>query len=119
MRTLILGLTAFLCGCATEHKDSSSGSGRADLAPYEAVSSEGAPTIADLQTAGYFRADHYPVGCELPDCPDCACDATGAEFLDKSETERDSYDKYDYVCPAIKNVKLEEWKCRRQSDVAG
>src|SRR3546814_12716892 len=79
MRTLILGLTAFLCWCATEHKDSSSGSGRADLAPYEAVSSEGAPTIADLQTAGYFRADHYPVGCELPDCPDCACDPTRSE----------------------------------------
>src|SRR3546814_5195966 len=78
--------------------------------------------VTGVQTCAlpiYFRADHYPVGCELPDCPDCACDATGAEFLDKSETERDSYDKYDYVCPAIKNVKLEEWKCRRQSDVAG
>ncbi len=119
MRNLILGLVVIFGGCATGDKDSNSESGWVDVAPYEAVLVAGAPTIAELQAAGYVRVDYYPVGCVLPDCPDCACDATGAEFLDKSETDRDSYDKYEYVCPAIKDLNLEEWKCRRQSVVTG
>ncbi|WP_326914424.1 hypothetical protein [Sphingopyxis chilensis] len=119
MRNLILGIVAVLGGCATEDKGRNSETGWVDAAPYEAISAADAPTIAELQAAGYFRVDYYPTGCVLPDCPDCTCDATGAEFLDKSETERNSYDKYDYVCPAIKDIKLEEWRCRRQSSVAG
>ncbi|QCB56061.1 hypothetical protein E5675_17570 [Sphingopyxis sp. PAMC25046] len=117
MRNLILGLVFILGGCATDADDSNPESGQVDSAPYAAVLAAGAPTIAELQAAGYVRVDYHPVGCVLPDCPDCACDATGAEFLDKSEIERDSHDKYEYVCPAIKGIKLQEWKCRRQSGI--
>lgn len=108
MRSIVLGIVGLLGACNSQ-----------DLAPYQPVSAMDAPTIGELQADGYERADYYPVGCELPDCPDCACDATGAEFLDKSEAQRDSYDSYEYVCPAIKGTELEEWKCRRQSDVTG
>jgi hypothetical protein len=103
MRKAVLAIVCMLGACNAQYE-----------APYEAVTEVNAPTIRELEADGYRLADYYPVGCELPDCPECACDAIGAQFLDKSEAERDSYGSYDYVCPAMKGVELDEWKCRRQ-----
>ncbi|WP_152998773.1 hypothetical protein [Sphingopyxis sp. H115] len=85
-----------------------------DKAPYAAVNEPDAPTVASLEATGYGRADYYPVGCIIPEQPEAMCDATGAEFMDRSEATYEDYGQYEYVCPAIDSVELAEWKCRKQ-----
>lgn len=85
-----------------------------DGAPYAPVTEAESPTVAALESQGYMRVDYYPVGCIIPDQPEAACDATGAEFLDQSEMTYDDYDQYEYVCPATPGVEIDEWQCRKQ-----
>lgn len=106
MKVGFLGLALFtLSACDSRN---------VDVAPYDPVTEASAPTVASLESSGYSLVDYYPVGCEISDCPDCACDAIGAQFLDQSEEPHDSYDDYEYVCPAIEGTELSDWKCRRQ-----
>jgi hypothetical protein len=104
---LLLAILSILGAC---------GSNDQYLAPYAAVTDADAPTVASLEAGGFQQVDYYPVGCELPECPDCACDANGAVFMDRSEIYDESFDIYEFVCPAIEGAELPQWKCRRQEE---
>lgn len=97
-----------------------------DRAPYASVAEIDAPTVKDLENAGYSQVDHYPVGCIIPDQPDAICDATGAVFMDKNELDNtdiaitdEEYDRYEFVCPAIEGKNIADWKCRNQEGSNG
>lgn len=97
-----------------------------DQAPYANVTEADALTVTDLESAGYSQVDYYPVGCIIPDQPDAACDATGAVFMDQREfddadiaIDREEYDRYEFVCPAIDGKSIADWKCRNQENNDG
>ena len=118
-----LALLFALTACSSDEQDPNqvgdNSAAAIDKAPYAPVNGDDAPTVADLEAEGYVRAEYYPVGCIIPEQPEAACDATGAEFMDKSEVTYEDYGHYEYVCPAIDGVGTDDWKCRKQEQSDG